>query len=119
LIVQLVAVARAKLLEPLGDVVEPASQLVAGCQLARPLVQLGALARDPTRPDVVDQDAIAVARLDRVIDAFGAHVNGHRRSRPGMCDDAAPEALGAPDAAAKALELDDPRWSTNRVTSGP
>ena len=41
---QLVAVAGAKLIEALGHVVEPATQLVAWRQLTRPLVQLGALA---------------------------------------------------------------------------
>src|SRR4051812_3298813 len=75
---ELVAVARAELREALGNMVEPFAQLVAGRQLARPLVQVCALARDATRPDVVDQHPVAVAGVRVVVGALGAHVDGHR-----------------------------------------
>lgn len=48
---ELVAIAGAKLVEALGNVIEPAASLVAGRQLARPLIDAGALVRDPSRPE--------------------------------------------------------------------
>src|SRR4051794_30177897 len=44
LVVELVAVTGAKAVESLGNVIEPATQPVARCQLACPVVQLGARA---------------------------------------------------------------------------
>src|SRR5215217_8258010 len=71
--VQLVAVARAKLIETLRNMIEPAAQLVAGSQIARPFVQARVLARDPARPDMVDQHAVAVVPSWRVVNAFHPH----------------------------------------------
>lgn len=65
---ELVAVAPAKLLETLGTVVRPRAQRVAGRQIAGPRVQPGALAGDPARPDMVDQDAMAVRAVEAVVD---------------------------------------------------
>src|SRR5262249_10072211 len=67
---QLLAIARAELLEALGLVVEPLAQLAAGRQLAGPIVELGPLAGDPARPQPVDEHAIAIAALHRGIDAL-------------------------------------------------
>ena len=44
------------------------------------LVEMGALLRDPARPDVVDQDSVAVARLHLVVGPLGANVHRHRYS---------------------------------------
>src|SRR6185503_8602761 len=74
---ELVAVASAELLEALGDVVEPLAQLVARRELAPPFVKLRRLTGNTPRPDVVDQHAVAVTRLGRVVDALGAHVSAH------------------------------------------
>src|SRR5947208_2014417 len=67
---QLVAIAGAKCGEAGRDVVERPPELVAWSQLTRPLVEGRALARDTARPDVVDQHAIAVGCVNRVVDAF-------------------------------------------------
>ena len=75
----LAAVARAKLGEAFGNVVKPFAQLITRCQLSRPLVQPGALVGDAARPNMIDEHAVAVVRLGRVVDTLGAHVDGHRR----------------------------------------
>ena len=62
---EFLAITHAELVEPLGNMIEPAANLVARCQLARPFIQVGTLARDPARPDVVDQQAVAIPRLER------------------------------------------------------
>src|SRR5215211_972373 len=104
---ELVAVARAKLGEAGGNVVEPLAQLVAGCQVARPVVEARAFARDAAWPYVIDQHPVAVVRLGRVVDALGSHVRRHRGLLARVGDDASPKALGAPDIAAQAPELND------------
>ena len=71
---ELVAVARAKAGEARRDVVEPLAQLVAGGQLTRPPVQARALARDPPRPHMVDQDAVSILGVEWVVDPLGTNV---------------------------------------------
>src|SRR5439155_19611036 len=91
----LLAVSRAELLEALWFVVAPLAQLGAGCQLARPVIQSGLLARDSAGPDPVDQHPIAIAALARVVYTlcFDAHLRSRMASmsshlpifdRPGM-----------------------------------
>jgi len=63
-------VASAKLLEAARLVPEPPPELGTWWQLALPLVELGAPARDPARPETVDQDAIAIRGLSGLIGAF-------------------------------------------------
>src|SRR4051812_2954639 len=72
---ELATVSRAKLIEPGGVMGEPAAKVVARRELARPLVEARALARDATWPHVVDEDAVAVARIGVVVDALDAHVD--------------------------------------------
>src|SRR5436305_7388097 len=87
---ELVAVARAELREPLGHVVEPLAQLVAGRQLARPRVQAGTRLRESARPDMVDQHAVPVTGVGLVIDALCANVDRHRYS-PGTWSKLTPD----------------------------
>ena len=54
---------------------EPSAQFVAGRQLARPLIQARALARDTARPDMVDEDPVTVVVANRVVDAFDAYIS--------------------------------------------
>ena len=74
---ELLAIPGAELAEALGNVIEPLAQLVARRQVASPLVQARALARDTARPDVVDQHTLTVAWVGRVVHALRAHVERH------------------------------------------
>src|SRR4051794_4824039 len=74
---ELATVSRAKLLEPSGVMGKPTAQLVTRRQLTRPVVETGALARDAAWPYVVNQDAVAVARVGVVVDPLDAHIDRH------------------------------------------
>ena len=65
---QLALVAEAELLEALGVVPEPAAELRARREVARPFVDSSLPAADAAGPDTVDQDAVAVIGLGRVVD---------------------------------------------------
>src|SRR4051794_12978455 len=115
---ELVAVARAELREALGHVVKPLAQLVAGRQLARPFVQLGAFAGDAARPDVVDQHPVAVAGVRVLVGALDAHVDRHGYA-PGYVTTRPHRLLVAQMPRRRHSSWTIWEWSTNRLTSGP
>ena len=57
---ELVDVSLSELGEAGGVMAEPAAQRRAGGELVRPLVEMGALPFHSSRPEAVDQDAVAV-----------------------------------------------------------
>src|SRR5690606_2444205 len=67
---ELLDVGEAELLEALRQVGEPGAQLGAGGEVFRPVVDRRLLARDPPRPEPVDEDPEAVAGLGPVVDAL-------------------------------------------------
>jgi hypothetical protein len=71
---ELFAVALAKLVEFRRVVVEPPPELIARGELARPLVELGSLAGDAPRPDVIDEDAVPVLSSRLVVGPLDVHV---------------------------------------------
>src|SRR5690606_27373721 len=79
---QFLAVALPEGIEARGVVAEPAAQLRARSEVARPLVQAQVLALDAAGPHAVDQHAIAVPRLGRVVGALDADVDSHRGHVP-------------------------------------
>src|SRR6185437_14490681 len=77
---ELVRVSAAELRETSRVVIEPAAKLAARRELSRPLAELRLLTRDPSRPDPVDQDPIAVGGLGRLICTFESNVHGYSLS---------------------------------------
>jgi len=75
LVAELLRVASTELLEAARLVSEPLPQLGARRQLARSLVELSPVARDPSRPEPIDLHAIAVGGCGRVIHALQANVH--------------------------------------------
>lgn len=71
---QLGAITRPELLEATWFVSEPAAQLGARRKGLGPLVQLSALARDPTWPHAIDQRPVAVAGRGNVVDALDPYL---------------------------------------------
>src|SRR5918994_4351310 len=81
---KLAAVTSAELGKARRDVVEPLAQLIAWGQLLSPIVQVSALAGDAARPNMVDQDSVAVRRIDLFVDPLGTNVElGTAHCRPG------------------------------------
>ena len=76
---KLLDVAAPELLVASGIVPEPLPQRRARRQVLRPLVELRPLARDASRPESIDQDAVAVGRRGRIVRAL--HSNVHRRRK--------------------------------------
>jgi len=80
LFAELLDVASTELIEPFRLMCEPLPQLRAGGKLLLPVVELGPVTRDATRPQPVDQDAVTVRRLRRVVCALQANIHRYTAS---------------------------------------
>jgi hypothetical protein len=72
---KLLEVAVAKLLEATGVMREPLPELRARRQFRFPLIELGPLSRDPTWPEAVDQDSVAVRGGRRFVRTFQTYIH--------------------------------------------
>jgi hypothetical protein len=72
---KLTQVAAAELLEPSRIVAIPAAQWIARSQVSSPLIDAGLLARESPRPEAVDENAVAVCALGRLVHALQLDVH--------------------------------------------
>jgi hypothetical protein len=81
-IVELGAIAASELIVPIGVVVVPMPQIGRRCDLLAPLVEMSPLFAEPARPEPVNEHALTVIRLWRIVDPpdLDATFMGHDRS---------------------------------------
>src|SRR4051812_42779285 len=80
--VELGSIALGEDVELVRMVVEPDTQVGAGCNLLRPAVERRALFRHPARPEPVDQHAVPVVRRRLVVDPLDAKRHAPQRRPP-------------------------------------